>query len=129
MNMDLECSWRQPMWANLMRDLPASITINLKTRSYVVRDNTLQIIYADDLYESDIDILIEEIAEELHPRSRIDFINSFSTRTIIKAWNDDKKGYMLLSRMKSSEKKVIRTELVFEQSVRELIFELRFDIF
>ena len=49
-----EVSWRQPMWTELMRRLPASITINMKTKSYAVKDNSLQYIYSDDIDEDDI---------------------------------------------------------------------------
>lgn len=129
MKANLERSWRQRLWSSIMRDLPATVTINTRTRSYVVRDNTLKIIYADDLNECDIDELIEEIAIELDPCKRMEFVDTFSYQAIKNAWNSGKKGYMLLSRMDTTEMKILRTDLIFAQGVKGLIFELRFAIF
>ena len=121
--------WRQPMWDAMLNSLPATITINLKTQSYVVRDNSLQCIFADDIDESGVDEIIQELAEQLNFTSGCEFQEVFSMRRLMEAWNGDQNGYSLLSRMDGSEITILKTDVIFGQGSREMIAELRFDLF
>ena len=121
-----EVSWRQPMWTELMRRLPASITISMKTKSYAVRDNSLQYIYSDDIDEHEVDSLIGELAEELPYSSRCEFCDALSMEKMKRAWKEGREGYTLLSQM---DRHTLRTDVVFGQSVHEMIMELRLSIF
>ena len=121
-----EASWRQPMWAEMMRRLPASITINMKTKSYAVKDNSLQYIYSDDIDANEVDGLIGELAEELPYTSRREFCNALSMEKMKRVWNEGREGYTLLSQM---DRQTLRTDVVFGQGVHEMIMELRFSIF
>ena len=121
--------WRQPMWDAMMNSLPATITINLKTQSYVVKDNSQKCIFADDIDESGVDEIIQELAEQLNFTSGCEFQEVFSMRRLMEAWNGDQKGYSLLSRMDGSEITILKTDVIFGQGSRELIAELRFDLF
>ena len=121
-----EVSWRQPMWSDMMRRLPASITINMKTKSYAVRDNSLQYIYSDDIDEAGVDELIGELANELPYAGRREFCDTLSMKKMQQAWNEGREGYTLLSQM---DRHTLRTDVVFGQGVHEMIMELRFSIF
>ena len=121
-----EHSWRQPMWTEMMKRLPASITINMKTKSYAVRDNSLKYIYSDDIEESQVDELVGELANELPDANRKEFRETFSMKKLKEAWNDGRKGYALVSQEGTQ---MLRTDVVFGQGVHEMIVEFRFDIF
>ena len=124
-----DTSWRQPMWTALMSRLPASITINISTQSYVVKDNSLQYIYSDDIDADGVDELIAEVSRELTPGCRDEFKAMLSMNTLRRRWNEGRKGYTLLSQMGGRELVTIRTDVIFGQGVNDMIFELRFDVF
>ena len=123
-----DTSWRQPMWTSMMNRLPASITINVSTQSYAVKDNSLQYIYSDDIDEDGVDMLIDELARELIPPEREAFREAFSMKTLTRAWMDGRKGYAHFSQMGSGEKSMLRTDILFGQGVNDMVFELRFDV-
>ena len=124
-----DTSWRQPMWTAMMSRLPASITININTQSYAVKDNSLHYIYSDDIDEAGVDMLIDELARELIPPEREVFREAFSMKTLKRAWKDGRKGYAHFSRMGSGEKSMLRTDVLFGQGINDMVFELRFDVF
>lgn len=62
--------WRMPMWMEMMNTLPASVRVDLKRGSYVVHDNRMRCIYADDLREEEIDQMIAEWALLFEPSYR-----------------------------------------------------------
>lgn len=126
----LETGWRQPMWMDMMNHLPASIAINMKTQSYAVKDNSLQFIYADDIDESGVDKLVNEIADQLVPANRREFCKALSMRELTRAWKEERRGYALLSQIcGGKEPLTLRTDVVFGQGVREMIMEFRFELF
>ena len=124
-----DTSWRQQMWTTIMNRLPASITINMGTQSYAVRDNSLRFIYSDDIDADGVNTLIGELARELTPRSRSEFKAMLCLNTLRRRWNDGRKGYTLLSQTGGREQVTIRTDVIFGQGVNDMIFELRFDVF
>lgn len=124
-----DTSWRQPMWTAMMNRLPASITINMGTKSYAVKDNSLQYIYSDDIDEAGVDILIDELTRELILPERKAFREAFSMKTLKRAWIDGKKGYVHYSQRGSGEKSMLRTDVLFGQGINDMVFELRFDVF
>ena len=123
-----DTSWRQPMWTSMMNRLPASITINVSTQSYAVKDNSLQYIYSDDIDEDGVDMLIDELARELILPEREAFREAFSMKTLKRAWKDGRKGYAHFSQMGSGEKSMLRTDVLFGQGGNDMVFELRFDV-
>lgn len=125
-----DTSWRQPMWMGMMNHLPASIAINMKTKSYAVKDNSLQFIFSDDIDETDVDELVKEISAFLAPASRSEFCKALSMRTLKRAWKEERKGYTLLSQLGSGkDTPMLRTDVIFGQGTREMIIEFRFDLF
>ena len=129
MKQMIEERWRQPMWTGMMNRLPATITINMKTQSYAVRDNSLQFIYTDDIDEAGVDEMVQELAEQLNPASRREFREAFSMNRLKRAWNEDRKGYTLFSQMGGAGAITLRTDVIFGQGVRDMIMELRFELF
>lgn len=113
----------------MMRSLPATITINMKTRSYLVRDNAQQCIFADDIDEPGVDEMMQELAEQLSFESGCEFQEVFSMRQLKRAWNGGRKGYTLLSQMEGADVIMIKTDVTFGQDVKEMIMEFRFDLF
>lgn len=129
MKQMLEERWRQPMWTGMMSRLPATITINMKTQSYAVRDNSLQFIYTDDIDEAGVDDMMQELAEQLNFASRREFREAFSMKRLKQAWNEDRKGYTLFSQMGGAGAITLRTDAIFGQGVRDMVMEFRFDLF
>lgn len=129
MKQMIEERWRQPMWTGMMNRLPATITINMKTQSYAVRDNSLQFIYTDDIDEAGVDEMVQELAEQLNPASRREFREAFSMNRLKRAWNEERKGYTLFSQMGGAGAITLRTDVIFGQGVRDMIMELRFELF
>lgn len=117
------------MWTGMMNRLPATITINMKTQSYAVRDNSLQFIYTDDIDEAGVDEMVQELAEQLNPASRREFREAFSMNRLKRAWNEEQKGYTLFSQMGGAGAITLRTDVIFGQGVRDMIMELRFELF
>lgn len=74
--------WRMPMWMEMMNTLPASVRVDLKRGSYVVRDNRMRCIYADDLREEEIDQMIAEWALLFEPSYRRLFVKTLKWRTV-----------------------------------------------
>ena len=124
-----DTSWRQPMWTALMSRLPASITINMNTQSYAVKDNSLQYIYSDDIDVNRVNELIGEVARELTPGYRDEFKDMLSMNTLRYRWNEGRKGYILLAQMCGREAVMIRTDVIFGQGINDMVFERRFDVF
>lgn len=127
MNMS-DMNWRQPMWADLMTRLPSSITINMNTQSYLVKDNSLQCIYADDIDEAGVNVLIDELARELPSACRDEFRKNFSMKALKKNWSEGKDIYTRLSTVGTGEMFTLKTDVIFNHNSKHMVFELRFDV-
>lgn len=127
MNMS-DMNWRQPMWADILTRLPSSITINMNTQSYLVKDNSLRCIYADDIDEAGVDELIDELARELPSTCRAEFREAFSMKALKCKWSEGLDRFTLLSIMGSDEMFKLRTDAIFDYNSNYMVFELRFDV-
>lgn len=122
--MESDDLWRMPMWHDMMAALPARVLLNLKKGTYCVRDNTLRIIYADDIQPQDADQLIREWAMCLNEPYKGEFENRFSMRWLVKVGSNE--GMALYYEAESHEAGMISIAVEFGQGSDGKIMEFSF---
>lgn len=116
--------WRMPMWHDMMAALPARVHLNLNAGSYYVMDNTLRIIYADDIQPQNANQLIREWALLLKEPYRSEFKYRFSMEQLVRADSDE--CTVLRYEAVSIESNMISIAVEFGQGSDRKIMEFSF---
>ena len=124
MRMESTDCWRMPMWDEMMRLLPASVYVNLKTGSYRVCDNRMRCVYADDIDEEEVYDLIHEWSLLLETPCRGAFERALSRNAARHIYRDGSSENRFEGKL--ADGRDVRIQAVFAPYEKKLVAEFRF---
>lgn len=123
-----KCDWRLRIWREMLRVPPARVIFDGEHQSYRVEDGSFRYIYSDDIEDDEINVIVKEWAEQMSGEDRQRFVQTFSLKKLIEAFEDQRREIRLITGLTGDSGERVLTGVRFGQRTRAMIVEFTFQI-